>query len=112
MENIRYTYDQYLAGIQDGTITIEDIADLVFGRAQVLVEPDNLSSEEVTDRLLSIATTGELAIDKNRRPKGANGVYSPEDHQIMLDNMTLIINEAAKYDLDTNQLAYVMATAH
>jgi len=33
LENIRYTYDQYLAGIQDGTITIEDIADLVFGRA-------------------------------------------------------------------------------
>ena len=39
LENIRYTYDQYLAGIQDGTITVDDVVDLIFGRAQVLVVP-------------------------------------------------------------------------
>ncbi|MCH7480136.1 MAG: hypothetical protein IIC79_01965 [Chloroflexi bacterium] len=114
LENIRYTYDQYLAGIQDGTITIDDVVDLIFGRMDVLVAPeaDNLSLEEVNDQLLSVAITGELAIDKTRRPKGADGVYTQEDDKIMLDNMNLIINEAAKYDLDTNQLAYILATVH
>jgi len=51
LENIRYTYDQYLAGIQDGTITIEDVADLVFGRVDVLVALEESISEPTPEEI-------------------------------------------------------------
>jgi hypothetical protein len=62
-----------------------------------------LSPEEINDKLLIVPIESEYYIDPNRRP---------EDPEELLSNIQIIIDEAAKYGLDTNQLAYVLATAH
>jgi len=61
LENIRYTYDQYLAGIQNGTITVDDVVDLIFGRTDVLVAPEARQEENDLPEIAN--TRARLASD-------------------------------------------------
>ncbi|MCH7481167.1 MAG: hypothetical protein IIC79_07240 [Chloroflexi bacterium] len=107
LENIRYTYDQYLAGIQDGTITTKDVVDLIFGRTNVLVapEPDSVFTSLEQDDI------GEM-LDFVVSHEKSNFSIPPKD--FIVDQMNLILQEAAnqEYNLNTDQLAYIFATAH
>jgi hypothetical protein len=107
METLENYYIDLSSRIEQGDYRPEELEALRgLGPQDFIGSSSEKEVTEVTqaalENLAAVAISGTSAIDSSIRPE-------PE---MVLENISLIIEETSLYDLDTNQIAYILATAH